>query len=128
MRLNNDIRRKIAADESLVGVADALAFTRPPCPFGIYNIKLMKCGGITPGLKIAEIARLAEFDVMWGCNDESIVSIAAALHAALASEATRYLDLDGSLDLARDLVRGGFHLENGELGVTDKPGLGVELI
>jgi L-alanine-DL-glutamate epimerase-like enolase superfamily enzyme len=65
---------------------------------------------------------------MWGCNDESIVAIAAALHAALASPATRYLDLDGSLDLARDLVQGGFVLEGGELSVTDKPGLGVTLM
>lgn len=126
--LPRDIRKKTAGDESLVNVADALRFTCPPCPFGIYNIKLMKCGGITSGLEIAEIAKLAKFDVMWGCNDESIVSIAAALHAALASEATAYLDLDGSFDLARDLAQGGFHLENGELSVTDKPGLGVELI
>ena len=36
---------------------------------------------------------------MWGCNDESCISIAAALHAAYACPATRYLDLDGSFDL-----------------------------
>ena len=63
---------------------------------------------------------------MWGCMDESIVSISAALHAALASPATRYLDLDGSLDLARDVVTGGFHLEDGYLRTTDAPGLGVQ--
>jgi L-alanine-DL-glutamate epimerase-like enolase superfamily enzyme len=45
-----------------------------------------------------------------------------------SSPATRYLDLDGSLDLARDLVEGGFVLENGELSVTDQPGLGVTMI
>ena len=59
--------------------------------------------------------------------DESIVSIAAALHAALASPATRYLDLDGSLNLARDLVDGGFSLKSGQLTITDLPGLGVTL-
>ena len=48
---------------------------------------------------------------MWGCMDESRISIAAALHAAFASPATRFLDLDGSLDLARDVVEGGFTLE-----------------
>ena len=46
---------------------------------------------------------------MWGCMDESRISIAAALHAAFASPATRYLDLDGTLDLARDVVRGRVH-------------------
>mgnify|MGYP002084956305 CR=1 FL=1 len=39
----------------------------------------------------------------------------AALHAAFASPATRYLDLDGSLDLERDVVSGGFSLQDGIL-------------
>ena len=41
---------------------------------------------------------------MWGCMDESIISISAALHAAMACNATKYIDLDGSFDLAKDLV------------------------
>ncbi len=61
---------------------------------------------------------------MWGCMDESTISISAALHAALACPRTRYLDLDGSLDLARDVVVGGFLLENGELRTTNAPGAG----
>ncbi|UCF90021.1 MAG: dipeptide epimerase [Desulfobacterales bacterium] len=125
--LPEDIRKKTAADESLQDARDALDFTHPPRPFGIYNIKLMKCGGISSALQIAEIAHIAGIDLMWGCMDVSIVGIAAALHTALSAPATRYLDLDGSLDLARDLVEGGFVLQNGELSLTDKPGLGVEL-
>jgi L-alanine-DL-glutamate epimerase-like enolase superfamily enzyme len=121
------VRAKTAADESLIDARDALRYACPPRPFGIYNIKLMKCGGIFSALQIAGIADCAGIDLMWGCNDESIVAISAALHAALASPATRYLDLDGSLDLARDLVEGGFVLEEGELTVTEKPGLGVTL-
>lgn len=127
-RLPAALRKTSAADESLLDARDAIACLVPPRPFGIYNIKLMKCGGIAPGLQIAEIANLAGIDVMWGCMDESIVGIAAALHAALASPATRYLDLDGHLDLARDLVTGGFVLKDGELSLTDKPGLGVGLL
>jgi len=38
------------------------------------------------------------------------------------------LDLDGSLDLARDLVEGGFFLKDGMLSVTDQPGLGVTIL
>ena len=59
--------------------------------------------------------------------DESVVSIAAALHAAFSSPATRYLDLDGSLDLARDAADGGFLLEDGMMRTLDAPGLGVTL-
>jgi len=120
-------RARIAADESLHDERDALALATPPgepaC--GIYNIKLMKCGGIRPALRIAAIAETAGVVLMWGCMDESRISISAALHTAFASPATRYLDLDGSLDLARDIVEGGFTLEEGVMRTTDAPGLGV---
>ena len=118
-------RRRIAADESLLGESDALDLAAPPPACGIFNIKLMKCGGIRPALRIAAIAETAGIELMWGCMDESRISISAALHAAFASPATRYLDLDGSLDLARDVVEGGFTLENGVMRTTDAPGLGV---
>ena len=65
---------------------------------------------------------------MWGCMDESIISISAALHAAFACPNTKYIDLDGSFDLKRDVVEGGFNLENGYMSVVDKPGLGVERV
>ncbi len=123
--LAGSVRKRSAADECLLSPKDALACLCPPYPFGIFNIKLMKCGGIASGLEIAAMAGHAGVDLMWGCMDESIVSIAGALHAALASPATKYLDLDGSFDLARDLVEGGFVLENGWLRPTHRPGLGV---
>lgn len=121
------VRKKVAADESLHGVDDAFKLALPPQPFGIFNIKLMKCGGIAPGMRIADIAHVAGIDVMWGCMDVSVVGISAALHAALASPATRYLDLDGHLDLERDIAEGGFKLRQGRLFTLDKPGLGVTL-
>ena len=65
---------------------------------------------------------------MWGCNDESIISISAALNTALSFKNTKYLDLDGSFDLERDVVIGGFSLKDGLMKPLDKPGLGVELI
>jgi len=125
-RLPADLRRLVAADESLLSPADALSLVAPPSACGIFNIKLMKCGGITPALAIAATAAASGTELMWGCNDESRISIAAALHAAYACPATRYLDLDGSFDLARDLATGGFTVEEGCLLLPDAPGLGVE--
>ena len=119
------LRERIAADESLLDEHDALALISPPRPCGIFNIKLMKCGGIRAGLRIAAVAETAGIDLMWGCMDESVVSIAAALHAALASPATRYLDLDGHLDLARDIATGGVVLRDGFLSTNAAPGLGL---
>jgi L-alanine-DL-glutamate epimerase-like enolase superfamily enzyme len=116
-----------AADESLKDPRSALqlAFDRY---YQVFNIKLMKCGGITAAFEIANIARHAEITLFWGCNDESIVSIAAALHAAYACPHTRYLDLDGSLDLATDIVQNGFIIKNGYMLPAEKPGLGVSFI
>jgi len=119
------IRRRIAADESLLDEQDALALCAPPPAAGIFNIKLMKCGGIRPALRIAAVAEAAGIELMWGCMDESRISIAGALHAALASPATRYLDLDGSLDLARDVVEGGFTIQDGVMRTAGGPGLGL---
>ena len=107
-----EIRKICAADESLHSPKDAERLACEPNKFGIYNIKLMKCGGINPSLKIASAAYAAGIDLMWGCMDESIISISAALHAAMACNATKYIDLDGSFDLAKDLVSGGFNLKD----------------
>jgi len=117
-------RARLALDESLLSPADAERLV-PLC--GIFNIKLMKCGGVTPALEIARTAQANRIGLMWGCSDESRIGIAAALHAAFASRATKYLDLDGHLDLARDPARGGFTIEEGVMRLTDAPGLGVEL-
>jgi L-alanine-DL-glutamate epimerase-like enolase superfamily enzyme len=86
----------------------------------------MKCGGILGAQEIANIAQHANIELFWGCNDESIMSITAALHIAYACSNTRYLDLDGSLDLAEDLVTGGFRIEDGHLLINSKPGFGIE--
>ncbi len=125
--LPEDLRRRVAADESLVSEGDALALAREPAACGIWNVKLMKCGGVSPALAVARLAETAGIEMMWGCNDESAISIAAALHAAYASPATRYLDLDGSFDLGADPARGGFAVDGGKLKILDAPGLGVEL-
>jgi L-alanine-DL-glutamate epimerase-like enolase superfamily enzyme len=126
--LPEPIRARVAADEILLDERDALSLVAPPAACGIFNIKLMKCGGVRAALRIATIAECAGTELMWGCMDESVISIAAALHAAFSSPATRYLDLDGSLDLARDVAAGGFVIDEGVMRTTDAPGLGVRAL
>ena len=122
--LDSSVRKILAGDESLKDPAAALQFAAGVQPFGIYNIKLMKCGGILGALDIATIAHYGNIDLFWGCNDESIISITAALHAAYTCVNTHYLDLDGSFDLAEDLVTGGFTLEDGYMKINHSPGFG----
>jgi L-alanine-DL-glutamate epimerase-like enolase superfamily enzyme len=124
-----EVRRKFIADESVHGEADlerlAALGTRHGAPFGGINVKLMKCGGPTAALRLARSAERAGLRLMWGCMDESVLGIAAALHTALASRATAYLDLDGSLDLAEDPYEGGFELEGDRMETLPRPGLGI---
>jgi L-alanine-DL-glutamate epimerase-like enolase superfamily enzyme len=120
-----EARVRLAADESLLGPSDAGDLLREPRPYGAFVVKLMKCGGIAAAQRIAHVAEAAGIDLMFGCNDESRISIAAALHVAFASPATRWIDLDGSFDLASDVVAGGFVLEHGMMRTAEGPGLGV---
>jgi len=124
--LDEQYKSLIAADESLQNEEDAALIATTPRACGIFNIKLMKSGGIYSAMKIAAIANKANIDLMWGCMDESKISIAAGLHAAFACPNTKYIDLDGSLDLARDLVSGGFEIKDGMMHTLNAPGLGVQ--
>ena len=125
--LGEDIRKKIAGDESLKNAKYAIQFANKKT-FGIYNIKLMKCGGIIGAKDIASVAQNTGIDLFWGCNDESIVSITAALHVAYSCPNTKYIDLDGSFDLAEDLVKNGFSLYDGYMKINKQPGFGFEKI
>ena len=127
LHLSPAIRSMLAADESLKNAVAALSIAQEKL-YGIFNIKLMKCGGISGALEIAAIAKPAGIDLFWGCNDESIVSVTAALHVAFACPHTKYIDLDGSLDLAEDIVTGGFIIEDGYMYTNNKPGLGLTRI
>lgn len=126
--LNASDRKILAADESLLDEDSAHTLAQAPQPFGIFNIKLMKCGGILGARKIAAIAANANIDLFWGCNDESMASITAALHVAYSCSNTKYLDLDGSFDLSKDWVKDGFILKDGNLYCNPAPGFGLSRI
>jgi len=128
LSLKPSVRDICAADEELHKHQDAIRLAKMDRPFGIFNIKLMKCGGITEAKRIADVAFNERIDLMWGCMDESVISISASLNTALSCHSTRYLDLDGSFDLASDVATGGFKLKDGYLyPLLDQPGLGVTL-
>ena len=87
------------------------------------NLKLMKCGGITEGLKIINTARAHGLKTMIGCMSESSVSIAAS---ASISGIIDYIDLDSHYNLNPDPST-GTNLTNGITSVSENPGHGGEL-
>ena len=53
--LSAELRKRLTADEALKDPQAALHFSAGIQPFGIYNIKLMKCGGLLGAKDIATI-------------------------------------------------------------------------
>lgn len=87
------------------------------------NIKLMKCGGITPALGMIGEAREDNLLVMAGCMTESTVGISALAQIAPLLD---YLDADGALLLSRDIAH-GVSFDFGKIVYADGFGTGAEM-
>lgn len=108
----------IFADESCAGFRD---LERLPGRFTGFNIKLVKCGGITPALDMLREGRRLGLKSMVGCMLESSLLISAG---AVVAQDADYADLDGSW-LLRDDCFQGLEIVQGRLQPTLNPGLGV---
>ncbi|MBW7675148.1 enolase C-terminal domain-like protein [Chryseobacterium chendengshani] len=87
------------------------------------NIKLMKCGGLTPALAMIKKAKELNYEIMIGCMTESTVGISAGcVFAGLVD----YIDLDGANLISNDYATGNY-VENGKIILSPKSGLGIEL-
>ena len=85
------------------------------------NIKLLKCGGLSPALKMIKKGRDRGLKIMVGCMTESSVGISAA---AQLLPYVDYADLDGPLLLADDLAT-GLTFNYGKLSISTKNGFGI---
>ncbi len=109
----------IVADESAVSI-DALEGL-----VGVVagvNVKLAKCGGVGPAMRMLSRARELGFRTFLGCMEETSVGIAAS--AAVASLAD-WVDLDGNLLLDDDPFEGLELGADSRWRLPDRPGLGV---
>ncbi len=118
-RLKSDI--PIIADESCSGPDDV---AKCKTWFDGVNIKLMKCGGISPALEMIRKAKSMGLKVMGGCMTESSVGISAMAHLAPLFD---YIDLDGAALLANDPAE-GVVVNKGVIEFPDRPGLGCRMI
>jgi L-alanine-DL-glutamate epimerase-like enolase superfamily enzyme len=112
-------RLPILADESCVTESDLDAIARH---FDGFNIKLVKCGGLTPALRMARRGAALGLRTMVGCMLESSALIAAG---AAVAQKTEFADLDGAWLLADDPFA-GWRFERGILHPPAPVGLGVE--
>ena len=119
-RLQERSSLPIVADESSVTIADLAGLV------GVVdgvNVKLAKCGGVGPAMRMLKRARELGFRTFLGCMEETSVGIAAS--AAVASLAD-WVDLDGNLLLANDPFKGLALGVDCRWQLSDRPGLGLE--
>ena len=122
------IHTPVMADESSFGPKEAIELIRERAA-DIINIKLMKTGGISNAIKIADIAGMYGVNCMIGCMLESSIGVAAAAHIAVAkSSIITKVDLDTPALGKYDPVTSGVIFDNSEIRITDLPGLGISKI
>ncbi|MEO8404315.1 MAG: dipeptide epimerase [Chitinophagaceae bacterium] len=86
------------------------------------NIKLTKCSGITPALRMIKRARELDLQVMIGCMNESTIGSAAIAHLLPFID---HADMDGPLLLEEDVAT-GISYDFGKVSCSDAPGLGIQ--
>lgn len=108
----------LIADESCVSEHDVLK-----CKgyFHGINIKLTKCSGITPALRMIKHARELEMKVMVGSMNESSIGTTAIAQLLPMLD---YVDMDGPLLLAEDVAKGA-QFDYGKIIYGEGYGLGV---
>jgi len=120
-RVHEESALPIIADESCITESDVRQCA------GVFhgiNIKLVKCGGLTPARRMIAEARQLGLSVMVGCMTESTVGISAIAQLLPLLD---YVDMDGAVLLAKDIAD-GVRLDRGRCVYPDRPGNGVTLL
>lgn len=87
------------------------------------NIKLVKCGGLTPALEMIAVAKGLNYKIMIGCMTESTIGISAG---AVLAPFCDYADLDGANLIANDIAKGS-EIVNGKIHLSKNHGLGIKI-
>ena len=112
----------IVADESVQNMTDLDALAAAGVR-GI-NLKLMKVGGLGPGVAMVRRARELGLKIMLGCMIETSLGTTAMAHMSGLAD---WLDLDAPLLIADDPFDGLAYGEDARVRVPDRPGIGVML-
>ncbi len=124
-----DEMRRVRGESPLLLIADESCLVegdvdRCADVFHGINIKLVKCGGLTPARRMIARARELGLKVMVGCMTESTVGISAIAQLLPLLD---YVDMDGAALLARDIAT-GVTVERGVCRYAEENGCGVWLL
>ncbi len=108
------------ADESCVFEHDVQKCSNH---FHGINIKLTKCSGLTPALRMIQQAKALQLKVMVGCMNETTIGTAAIANLLPQID---FADMDGPLLLEND-VAVGLQYDAGNICLSQAPGLGIRM-
>jgi L-alanine-DL-glutamate epimerase-like enolase superfamily enzyme len=111
----------LIADESCINESDV---EKCAGHFHGINIKLTKCSGITPALRMIKNARSLQLQVMMGSMNECSIGSAAIANFLPQLD---FVDMDGPLLQTKDLAT-GISFDAGKVTINGKVGLGIELL
>lgn len=123
-----DQMRRVRAESALPIIADESCAVPEDvdrchgCFHGV-NVKLVKCGGLTPARRMIARARQLGLQAMVGCMTESTVGISAIAQLLPLLD---YVDMDGAVLLAQDIATGAM-LQRGVCQYPRENGSGVQL-
>ena len=116
---------KILADESVFDLEDLVDVIRAGAADAV-NIKLAKCGGLTPAIELLEIAKRHGLGRLVGCMMESHLGIGAAASLVAAAGIPGEQDLDAGWWAKTSPYIGGIGYDGPRILFPDAPGLGIE--
>ncbi len=108
------------ADESCIVEADV---AKCQGYFHGVNVKLTKCGGLTPARRMIAEAKSLGMKTMVGCMNETSVGISSIAHLLPLLD---YVDMDGTLLIANDPAA-GVTFDDGKVIFADEYGTGAQL-
>lgn len=111
-------------DEGLRGFRDMRELIEKKAAHKV-NIKLMKCGGIYPAMKLAHMAEMAGIECQIGSMVESSIGSAAGFHVAFSKKVFTSVELTGPLKFSKDV--GNLHYDVPFIKLNERAGLGIDI-
>lgn len=111
----------LIADESCITESDV---AKCHGHFHGVNVKLVKCGGLTPARRMIQEAQKLGMKTMVGCMTESTVGISAIAQLLPMLD---YVDMDGALLLRQDIAS-GVSIDYGKVIYSTENGTGAQLL
>ncbi len=119
------VETPVMADESLFTLEDLVEVIRLDAA-DLVNVKLAKCGGLTPALELLDVADRHGFGTFVGSMMESHLGVGAAASLVAAVGTSSLPDLDAAWWSVASPFAGGPSYDGDRLVLSHQPGLGIE--